>query len=218
MGLAGFRERYGDDAEAQIVARTEAAHEGIPVTLAAIKKVAEASRSIRPMPLRDRSRSIRWVVVELSNPVQPRKVVAEIPAGHRFRFDVVDVPAHRIRLHRLVRADEPGRSRCRRAPRCTTRSPSAAVAIVIRHRRAAGGPAVMLTMPQIARSAVRIQLFQPSRTLAADAYGKARLTTSRVTVGNVRQVKLVVMPQLPPPPPRNAQNRSGWSIAEAVTV
>jgi hypothetical protein len=41
-GLAGFRERYGADAEAQIADRTAAAHAGIPVTLAAIKQTAEA--------------------------------------------------------------------------------------------------------------------------------------------------------------------------------
>jgi hypothetical protein len=41
-GIAGFHDRYGNDAEAQIANRTEAAHRGIPVTLAAIKKAAEA--------------------------------------------------------------------------------------------------------------------------------------------------------------------------------
>ena len=41
-GIAGFHGRYGDDAPAQIANRTEAAHRGIPVTLAAIKKAAEA--------------------------------------------------------------------------------------------------------------------------------------------------------------------------------
>ena len=41
-GISGFRDRYGDDAPAQIANRTEAAHRGIPVTLAAIKKAAEA--------------------------------------------------------------------------------------------------------------------------------------------------------------------------------
>jgi Polyketide cyclase / dehydrase and lipid transport len=41
-GIAGFQERYGEDAEAQIAQRSEAAHTGIPQTLAAIKKVAEA--------------------------------------------------------------------------------------------------------------------------------------------------------------------------------
>lgn len=42
-GLARFRERYGADAQAQIAGRTEAAHAGIPVTLAAIKKTAESA-------------------------------------------------------------------------------------------------------------------------------------------------------------------------------
>jgi hypothetical protein len=41
-GITGFHGRYGDDAEAQIANRTEAARHGIPVTLAAIKKAAEA--------------------------------------------------------------------------------------------------------------------------------------------------------------------------------
>lgn len=42
-GIAGFHERYGDDAEAQIAKRAEAARTGIPATLAAIKKAAEAT-------------------------------------------------------------------------------------------------------------------------------------------------------------------------------
>jgi hypothetical protein len=41
-GIAGFHDRYSNGAEAQIANRTEAAHRGIPVTLAAIKKAAEA--------------------------------------------------------------------------------------------------------------------------------------------------------------------------------
>ncbi len=41
-GITGFHDRYGDDASDQIANRTEAAHQGIPVTLAAIKKAAEA--------------------------------------------------------------------------------------------------------------------------------------------------------------------------------
>lgn len=42
-GIAGFHERYGADAEAQIEQRSDAAKSGIPATLAAIKKAAEAS-------------------------------------------------------------------------------------------------------------------------------------------------------------------------------
>jgi len=41
-GITRFHDRFGDDAEAQIANRTEAAHRGIPVTLAALKKTAEA--------------------------------------------------------------------------------------------------------------------------------------------------------------------------------
>jgi hypothetical protein len=41
-GIEGFHGRYGDDAEAQIAERTSAAHDGIPVTLAAIKRAAES--------------------------------------------------------------------------------------------------------------------------------------------------------------------------------
>jgi hypothetical protein len=37
-----FAERYGDDAQRQVEERTRAAHEGIPATLAAIKRIAEA--------------------------------------------------------------------------------------------------------------------------------------------------------------------------------
>lgn len=40
-GIAGFHERYGDQAEAQIAERTQAALAGIPITLAAIQRVAE---------------------------------------------------------------------------------------------------------------------------------------------------------------------------------
>jgi hypothetical protein len=42
LGLDGFRERYGDQADAQIAERTDAAHRGIPETLAAIKRTAES--------------------------------------------------------------------------------------------------------------------------------------------------------------------------------
>jgi hypothetical protein len=41
-GIAGFRERYGDDADAHVENRRVAAKSGIPATLAAIKKAAEA--------------------------------------------------------------------------------------------------------------------------------------------------------------------------------
>jgi hypothetical protein len=42
-GFARFAERYGEDAPAQIAERTEAAHRGIPATLAAIKRIAEST-------------------------------------------------------------------------------------------------------------------------------------------------------------------------------
>jgi hypothetical protein len=41
-GIARFKERYGAGAEAQIADRSEAAHTGIPVTLARIKSTAES--------------------------------------------------------------------------------------------------------------------------------------------------------------------------------
>jgi hypothetical protein len=41
-GIAGFRERFGDEADVQIANRRAAAESGIPATLAAIKKAAEA--------------------------------------------------------------------------------------------------------------------------------------------------------------------------------
>jgi len=40
-GIAGFRERFGDQADAEIEKRRAAAESGIPATLAAIKKAAE---------------------------------------------------------------------------------------------------------------------------------------------------------------------------------
>jgi hypothetical protein len=44
-GIAYFNERYGADAATQIADRTEAARQGIPETLAALKQVAESSPS-----------------------------------------------------------------------------------------------------------------------------------------------------------------------------
>ncbi len=41
-GIAFFHEKYGPEAQAQIDNRIEAAHSGIPATLAAIKRIAEA--------------------------------------------------------------------------------------------------------------------------------------------------------------------------------
>ena len=42
-GQEHFAERYGDQAQAQIDERTRAAHQGIPATLAAIQRIAEAA-------------------------------------------------------------------------------------------------------------------------------------------------------------------------------
>jgi hypothetical protein len=42
-GITRFRNRFGEDAQAQIADRTEAARSGIPVTLAALKKAAESA-------------------------------------------------------------------------------------------------------------------------------------------------------------------------------
>lgn len=42
-GIAMFHERFGDDGQAQIDVRTTAAREGIPVTLAALTRAAEAA-------------------------------------------------------------------------------------------------------------------------------------------------------------------------------
>ena len=41
-GLAFFRERYGEEADDQIAQRSQAALDGIPVTLAQIRQIAEA--------------------------------------------------------------------------------------------------------------------------------------------------------------------------------
>lgn len=41
-GQAFFRERYGAEADSEIALRTRLAHEGIPVTLAALKRVVES--------------------------------------------------------------------------------------------------------------------------------------------------------------------------------
>jgi hypothetical protein len=42
-GIAMFHEKYGDDAQAHIATRTRQALDGIPKTLAAIKRIAESS-------------------------------------------------------------------------------------------------------------------------------------------------------------------------------
>jgi transcription elongation factor len=42
-GLQRFHDRYGDDAQRTIEDRTRAAHDGIPKTLAAIKRIAESA-------------------------------------------------------------------------------------------------------------------------------------------------------------------------------
>jgi hypothetical protein len=41
-GITRFHNRFGSDAQAQIIYRTENARQEIPVTLAAIKKAAES--------------------------------------------------------------------------------------------------------------------------------------------------------------------------------
>jgi len=42
-GIAKFHEMYGEEADVQIADRTQQAHDGIPKTLAAIKRIAESS-------------------------------------------------------------------------------------------------------------------------------------------------------------------------------
>src|ERR1700731_3317844 len=65
------------------------------------------------------------------------------------------------------------------------------------------------------RSAVRSQLCQPTSTCANDCSGKLRFTASTSPVGNVAKGSEVVTPKLPPPPPRNAHNKSGLLVVEA---
>ena len=77
-------------------------------------------------------------------------------------------------------------------------------------------PAVMLTMPQIAWSALWSHSCQPAIACAVVPSGNTNVTMSLSVAGNVRNVNDVTTPKLPPPPPRNAQNRSAWSSADAV--
>lgn len=44
-GIEGFRERFGEHADAEIAKRSEMAKSGIPATLAAIKKTAESTEA-----------------------------------------------------------------------------------------------------------------------------------------------------------------------------
>src|ERR1700761_2496410 len=80
------------------------------------------------------------------------------------------------------------------------------------------GSTVASASAQLLLSAVRNQPCQPSSTCAKDWGGKSRFTASTSPVGKVAKVSEVVTPKLPPPPPRNAQNRSGLLLADAVTA
>src|SRR5580693_4541871 len=68
------------------------------------------------------------------------------------------------------------------------------------------------------RSAVRNQFCHPTSTCAKDCGAKSRFTASTSPAGNVAKVSDVVTPKFPPPPPRNAQNRSGCELADATTT
>ncbi len=46
-GIEGFRGRYGEEADAQVAQRRQAALSGMPVTLAALKAAAEATTAAR---------------------------------------------------------------------------------------------------------------------------------------------------------------------------
>ena len=48
-GIAMFTEKFGEDAHAQIADRAQQALEGIPTTLAAIKRIAEVSPTTKPI-------------------------------------------------------------------------------------------------------------------------------------------------------------------------
>ena len=49
-GITMFEEKFGEEAPAQITDRTQQALDGIPKTLAAIKRIAEASTDAREQP------------------------------------------------------------------------------------------------------------------------------------------------------------------------
>src|ERR1700738_3666244 len=78
--------------------------------------------------------------------------------------------------------------------------------------------AVASASAQLFLSAVRNQFCQPSRTCANDCGGNVRFTASTSPAANVAKVSEVVTPKLRAPPPRNAQNRSGLEVADAVTA
>jgi hypothetical protein len=50
VGIAMFEERFGDQANAEITDRTQQALDGIPKTLAALKRIAEASTDAGELP------------------------------------------------------------------------------------------------------------------------------------------------------------------------
>src|SRR5262249_9983200 len=96
--------------------------------------------------------------------------------------------------------------------------PDPAGQVAMMRQRVPVASVVLSASAQLLRSAVRSQFCQPTRTCANDSGGKLRVTTSTCELGDVAKVTEGVTPKLPPPPPRNAQNRSGFSAAEAVTA
>jgi hypothetical protein len=50
-GISMFEEKYGTDAAAQIADRTQQALDGIPITLAAVKRIAESMETTAQIPL-----------------------------------------------------------------------------------------------------------------------------------------------------------------------
>src|ERR1700726_1501128 len=99
-----------------------------------------------------------------------------------------------------------------------TLPPDPAGQVAIMRQCVPSASVVLSASAQLLRSAVRSQFCQPTRTCANDCGGKLRFTTSTSLVGNVAKVSAVVTPKLPPPPPRNPQNRSGLLAADAVTA
>src|SRR5947209_14090009 len=75
---------------------------------------------------------------------------------------------------------------------------------------------MMLHFDHSSSGMLMIHCCHPPSTSATDPAGKSSSNTVSCGAGTVSKVNDVTMPKLPPPPPRNAQNRSGSADTDTV--
>src|SRR5919199_3213199 len=79
-----------------------------------------------------------------------------------------------------------------------------------------GLPPMMWQFADSSGGMLTIQCCQLPRTSGAEPGGNSSCNAVSCGAGTVSNVNDVTMPKLPPPPPRNAQNRSGCADKDAV--